>query len=84
MGQTSGGAAMLLSKAVRLRSVWTSLSVRGAKGELLDGFVNAWMTSWIPAMTRSVVDARGIVTLEGNQDRVLVIWLRQVSHIQTM
>jgi hypothetical protein len=80
-----GGAAILLSKVlVRSRSAWTSLSVRGAKGELVDGCVKAWTMSLMPARTRSVEEARGIVTLDGNQDRVSVMRVRWVSHIQTM
>jgi hypothetical protein len=83
-GADFGGAAMLLSKVTRSRSAWTLPSVRGAKGKLLDRFVNAWTMSLILAMTRSVDEARGIVTLDGNQDRVSVIRVRRVSHIQTV
>jgi hypothetical protein len=49
-----------------------------------DGCVKAWTISWIPARTRSVEEARGIVTLEGNHERVSVMRVRRVSHIQTM
>ena len=83
-GAALGGAAMWLSKVVRSWSALTSLSVRGANGELADGCVKAWMISWIPARTRSVEEARGIVTLEGNQESVSVMRVRRVSQIQTV
>jgi hypothetical protein len=46
-GAAFGGAAMWLSKVVRSCSAWTLLSVRGAKGELVDGCVKAWTISFI-------------------------------------
>ena len=74
----------MLSKVVMSRRAWTSLSVLGANGELSDGFVKAWTMSLIPAMMRSVDEARGMVTLVGNQERVSVILSRRVSQIQTV
>jgi hypothetical protein len=75
-GAAFGGAAMLLSNV--------ALSVHGAKGELVDGCVKAWTISLIPARTRSMEEARGIVTLDGNQDSVSVMRVRRVSQIQTV
>jgi hypothetical protein len=83
-GAVVGGTAILLSKVVMSRSAWTLLSVRGAKGELLDRFVNAWTMSWMPVMTRSVEEAMGVVTFVGNQERVTVMHSRRVSHIHTL
>jgi hypothetical protein len=75
---------MLLSKVVRSCSAWTSLSVHGANGELVDGCVKASTISLIPARTRSVEEARGIVTLDGNQESVSVMRVHRVSQIQTV
>jgi hypothetical protein len=54
----------------------------GARGELLDGLSRAWMMSLALAMMRSTEEARGMVTLDGNQVRVLKMRSRQMSHIQ--
>jgi hypothetical protein len=68
--------AMLVSSVVRSSKAWTWLSVWGAKGELLEGLMRA-----MPARMRLVDEAIGMVTLVGDQETVLQIRLRRVSHI---
>jgi hypothetical protein len=64
------GCARPVRRRVSWWSVATWLSVRGARGEFADGFCRAVVMSWMPAMMRSVDEARGMVTLVGNHDTV--------------
>jgi hypothetical protein len=70
----ASGAMDAMWRLLRMtESCWrtsTSLSMRGGRGELLDGLLRAWMMSLAPAMMRSTDEARGMVTLDGNQVRV--------------
>jgi hypothetical protein len=76
------GVAMLVSRAVISLSACTWLSVRGASGELADGLFKAVTMSWMPASTRSVEDASGIVTFVGNHETVSQMRAQRVSQSQ--
>ena len=86
VGADGGGVGdtMLVSNVVRSSSAWTWLSVRGANGELFNGLLRASIMSCIPARTRSVEEASGMVTLVGNQAMVSQMCSRRVSHIHIL
>jgi hypothetical protein len=73
-----------------VRRVWmrwrvaTWLSVRGARGEPADGLAIACVRSARLARMRSLEEARGMVTLVGNQEIVSQMRSARVSQIQTL
>ena len=83
-GSLFTGLVMLVKRIVKSCNAWTWLSVHGAMGELAVGFVNAWTISWMPVMTRSVEEAKGIWTFVGNQERVSQMRSLHVSQIHTV
>ena len=74
----------LVSSSVRICRVATWLSVSGSSGDPCDGFFRAERMSWIPARIRSLEDARGMVTLVGNQAKVSQMRSCRVSQIHTV
>ena len=85
----TSGTVALCSLGTLLRRTWsstwswcTSLSVRGANGELAVGFSRAWVRSWAAARTRSVEEAVGMVTCLGNHSTVSMMRVALVSMIQ--
>ena len=69
---------------MRLSKTATSLSVSGASGEPGEGFRSARTMSFAAAMTMSVDDAVGMVTVVGNQTTVSEIRSARVAVIQTL
>jgi hypothetical protein len=73
-----------------VRRVWMSwrvatwLSVRGARGEPADGLAIACARSARLARMRSLEEARGMVTLVGNQETASQMRSARVSQIQTL
>ena len=65
-GNEAGIGLPFVKSSDRLSSMVASLSVRGAKGDPDDGLLRAFMMLRAPAMTKSIDDARGMVTLVGN------------------
>ena len=83
-GGCSGGwcSVRLRRMSVRERSVADSLSLRGASGELGDGWFRAWTMSLAAATSRSMEEAVGIGMCSGNHVMVSGVRSRCVSHIQ--
>ena len=73
-----------VSTSVMVLRAATWLSVTGASGEPGEGFWSALVMSCNAARMRSVDEARGIVTLVGNQESVSEMRVARVSHIQTV
>jgi hypothetical protein len=61
-----------------------AISVTGASGEPGEGFWRALVMSRNAARIRSLEEARGIVTLVGNQESVSEMRVARVSHIQVV
>jgi hypothetical protein len=55
-----GRLPWMISMRFRIAVHW--LSVSGARGELADGLLRAWVTSWRAATSMSVEEAVGIPT----------------------
>jgi hypothetical protein len=72
----------LVRTSARVLSVFVSLSVSGASGEPAEGCWRAWTMSLAPAITKSIDDARGMITCIGNQSRVSQVRSRRVSNAQ--
>jgi hypothetical protein len=87
-GGTRGGLAGGELRPVRRResccNAATWLSVRGARGEPGEGFWRASVMSCKPARIRSFEEARGMVTLVGNQETVSAMRSARESHSQTV
>jgi hypothetical protein len=77
-----GVGRRLVKTSARVLRVFVSLSVSGARGELAEGCCRAWMMSLAPAITRSMDEARGMVTCIGNHSSVSQVRSRRVSKAQ--
>jgi hypothetical protein len=83
-GLAGTGVARPVSRVWMRWRVATWLSVRGARGEPADGMVIACVRSARLARMRSWEEARGMVTLVGNQEIVSQMRSARVSQIQTL
>lgn len=79
----SAGLLALCNMVISCCNAAVSLSVRGASGELGDGFNKAWVRSWRAVRIKSRDDADGITTFVGNHVMVSQMRSVRVSQIQT-
>ena len=78
----AGLAALLVRILVSCLRAWTWLSVSGANGDPGNGLFRAATMSLMPARIRSLDNVSGIMNLVGNQDTVLQMCSKRVSHTQ--
>jgi hypothetical protein len=57
-----GAGRQFVRTSARVWRVFVSPFVSGARSELTEGFCRAWTMSLVPAITRSIYEARGMVT----------------------